>query len=185
MTDHDALANQMRSSFEASLSQRVARASRLKIQPFIPSHWFAAAASECQRMFVAGYFYGAVSAAQASVEALSLFLRDLYGIRGAPKDSEVRWEKLHHEKIVSKNALEAAQSILSDRNGYHHLNRSLEQNFQNLEARAEECVNHLHTIESEVFAFSITVPGQITPKHPERWIDAGNGLTSVYLRQGW
>jgi hypothetical protein len=184
MTDHTAL-DQMRASFEASLPQRVERASRLKIHPFIPSHWFAAAASECQRMFVAGYFYGAISAAQASVEALSLFLRDLYQMRGAPNDPDVRWENLHRNGLVSKEVLDAAKSIFSDRNDYHHLNRSVEQGFQNLETRAEVCVNHLHTIESEVFAFSIQVPGKITPKHPERWIDAGNGLTAVHLRQRW
>lgn len=185
MTDRDHIAKSMRASFEASLPQRVDRASRLKLHNLIPAHWFAGAASECQRMYVAGYFYGAISAAQASVEALSLFLRDLCKIRGAPKDAEVRWQKLHRAKIVSDEVLAAALSVLSDRNDYHHLNRSVEQDFSSLELRAEECMNHLHTIEAEIFAFSVTVPGQITPQHPDRWPDAGDGLSRVFLRQRW
>jgi len=59
------LERDMRASFEASLPHRLRRASRVKLQNFIPAHWFAAAASECAGMYIAGFFYGAISVAQA------------------------------------------------------------------------------------------------------------------------
>jgi hypothetical protein len=44
------LEDDMRASFEAGLPQRLRRASRVKIQNFIPAHWFTTAASECISM---------------------------------------------------------------------------------------------------------------------------------------
>jgi hypothetical protein len=64
------------------------------------------------------------------------------------------------------------------------LNEDVEKDFRKLEKRAEECVNHLHTIEADVFAYSFG-PGGIIPKHPERWVDAGDGLTLANVRQKW
>lgn len=125
--DQDALAKQMRASFEASLSQRLARSSRVNLQSVIPSHWFSAAASECQSMFIAGYFYGAISISQAYVESLSKFLCEIYGIRGNPNKPEKRWEKLLAEKVVEASAHDAARAVLSDRNYFHHLNKEVEQ----------------------------------------------------------
>ena len=71
MTNLKTLRRDMKESFEASLTQRVARAGRIRLQHFIPQHWFSAAASECVSMFVAGQFYGSISVSQAYIEALS------------------------------------------------------------------------------------------------------------------
>ena len=182
--DQDALAKQMRASFEASLSQRLARSSRVDLQRVIPSHWFSAAASECQSMFIAGKFYGAISVAQAYTEALSTYLCDRYSIRGNRKDALKRWEKLLLEKIVDALVCDAARAVLSDRNDFHHLNKEVEQDYLKLEKRAEDCVNFLYTIESHVFAYAFNA-GSIVPKHPERWPNAGDGLTRANLRQKW
>ena len=57
LTNLKTLRRDMKESFEASLTQRVARAGRIRLQHFIPQHWFSAAASECVSMFVAGQFY--------------------------------------------------------------------------------------------------------------------------------
>jgi len=135
-------------------------------------------------MFVAGHFYGAISIAQAYAEALSSFLCEKYHIRGNRNDPQKRWQKLFDGKIVGTGARDAAIALMSDRNDFHHLNKDVERDFRKMEARAGECVNLLYTIESEVFAHSFEA-GKIRPKHPERWPDEGDGLTSVNLRQKW
>jgi hypothetical protein len=175
----------MRATFEASLPHRLDRASRVKLQHIIPAHWFAAAASECVGMYIAGFFYGAISVAQAYIEALSRFLAEHHRVR-VSNDVEERCRRLHREGFLSDKALDAAVAILNDRNDFHHLNRQVPQDYQQLEARAGDCINHLHTIESEVFAYSIgEEPGKVSLKRPEYWPSGGPGLTQVNLRQLW
>src|SRR5262245_32843577 len=131
--DGKQLEGQMRSSFEAGLSQRVARSSRVNLQHIIPAHWFSAAASECQSMYIAGYFYGSISVAQAYVEALSRYLCDLYGVTGNRNDPGKRWKRLNALNVVSATSSDAALAVMADRNNFHHLNKEVEQEFLKLE----------------------------------------------------
>jgi len=182
---NEGLLKDMRGSFEASLPQRLARASRVKLQNIIPAHWFASAASECAGMYIAGYFYGAISVAQAYVEALTRFLAEHNRTR-MPSDPVERCRYLHREGFLLDRSLSAALAILSDRNDFHHLNKSVEQDFEKLEARAAECINELHAIESEVFAFSFgPEPGKVALKKPDYWPSGGPALAQVNLRQLW
>ncbi len=175
----------MRASFEASLPYRVGRASRVKLQNIIPAHWFAAAASECAGMYIAGFFYGAISIAQAYVEALTRYLAEHHHTR-IPNDPSKRCRYLHREKLLSQESLNAALAIMSDRNDFHHLNKSVEQEYEKLEARAADCINHLHTIESEVFTYTFgPEPGKVSLKKPDYWPSGGPGLAQVNLRQLW
>jgi hypothetical protein len=87
--DTHALERDMRASFEAGLPRRVERASAIGFQTIIPAHWFAAAASECAGMYIAGYFYGAISVAQAYVEALCRYLAEHHRAKVA-KDAQER-----------------------------------------------------------------------------------------------
>lgn len=171
----------MRASFEAKLSQRIERASRVRLQQFIPSHWFAAAASECATMYVEGLFYGAISISQAYVEALSRYLLEHHSLR-VLKSVDERCQRLHGKKIISTPTRDAALAVFSDRNDFHHLNRAIMQDFAKLEARALACVNHLHTIESDVFAFSMIEAGKVTLKNPEYWPSPSDGLVQVNIR---
>ena len=173
----------MVSMLKADLPQRFARAKRVKLQQVIPFHWFSSAASECARMYIAGLFYGSISVAQAYVEALSKYLAEFHGIR-VGKDTEERCRRLEKQKVLSSASVLAALAVFSDRNNYHHLNREVHQEYEKLESRAEECVNHLHTIESEVFAYTVS-DGKIIPKEPRYWPPFGDGLSQVYLRQLW
>ena len=177
------LETDMRASFEASLPHRLRRASRVKLQHVIPAHWFSAAASECAGMYIAGFFYGAISVAQAYVEGLSRFLAEHHGVRVA-KDVEERLRRLYRQGLLSAQALDAAVSILNGRNDFHHLNKDVPQDYQQLETRSEECINCLHKIESEVFAHSFSA-GKLVPKKPEYWPSNGPRLTRVGLRQLW
>jgi len=171
----------MRASFEARLSRRIERASRVRLQQFIPMHWFAAAASECATMYVDGLFYGAISVSQAYVEALSRYLSEHHHLN-VLKSVEERCQLLHRKKIISAAACDSALTIFSDRNDFHHLNRDVVQDFVKLEERALACVNHLHTIEADVFAFSVVEAGRVTPKNPDYWPSGGDGLILVNLR---
>jgi len=179
-------ANEMRAHFEAELPHRVTRASRVKLQHFIPAHWFAMAASECAGMYIAGFFYGAISLAQAYVGALSQYLAEHHHVP-VRKDTVERCRRLHRNSVISDAAMDAALTILDGRNDFHHLNRGIEQDFQRLEARAEQCINLIHTLESEVFAYSSTndAPGQVVLAKPDYWPSDGPGLAQVHLRQLW
>jgi hypothetical protein len=79
-------------------------------------------------MYIAGFFYGAISVAQAYVEALSLFLTEIHHLRKS-SDTAHRWTRLR-EKQVSSAVYEAAIAILTDRNHFHHLNKLVEQDFE-------------------------------------------------------
>ena len=174
---------QMVRVLQAELPHRFERAARVKLQQVIPHHWFSAAASECARMFIAGFFYGCITVAQAYIEALSKYLAEFHGLR-VGKDTEERCRRLHKAGVISADALAAALSVFSDRNDYHHLNKDVEQEYQKLSERAEECVNHLHTLESEVFAYTMG-EGKVIVKEPKYWPPGGDGLIQGYLRQLW
>lgn len=186
MRDDQVLEREIRGSFELSVPHRLRRAARIKLQHFIPAHWFAAAASECARMYIAGFFYGAISVAQAYVEALSRFLAEHHGVR-VSKDVEERLRRLYRQGLLSDRALDAAVAILIGRNDFHHLNKDVPQEYQQLETCAEQCINHLHTIESDVFAYSFSddEPGKLVLKKPEYWPPGDPGLARISLRQLW
>lgn len=186
LDDEEWKANQMRARFEASLPERLRRASSVQLQQFIPAHWFAAAASECAGMYIAGFFYGAISLTQAYVEALSKFLAEHHRVP-IRKDAGERCQRLYDKDIISAGALNAALAILDNRNDFHHLNKDVEQDFQKLSARAEHCINLIHVLESEVFAFSFTNenPGEVVLETPDYWPSEGPTLTRVHLRSLW
>lgn len=176
----------MRASFDAEIPGRMRRASSVRLQHFIPAHWFAAAASECAGMYIAGFFYGAISISQAYVEALTKYLAEHHGVR-VGKDTAERCKSLHTKGVLSTSARDAAVLVLSDRNDFHHLNKDVEQDHQKLEKRAAECINLLHLLVSEVFAYSFTAkqPGQVVLTKPEYWSLPALGQAQVHLRQLW
>jgi hypothetical protein len=179
------LEREMRGSFELSLPHRLRRASSVRLQHFIPAHWFTAAASECAGMYIAGFFYGAICVAQAYVEALSRFLAEHHRVR-VSKDVEQRLRRLHRQGLLSQQALYAAEAILDGRNDFHHLNKEVMQEYRQLETRAEQCINNLHRIESEVFAYALSdEPGKLALKYPEYWPSDSPGLARVGIRQLW
>jgi hypothetical protein len=181
VTSSSSDADLMRARMEARLPQRLERAARVKLQNFIPAHWFAAAASECASMYMDGYFYGAISVCQAYIEALTRFLAEHHKIR-VLKDVETRCRRLREAQIISKSALDAALSIMENRNDFHHLNREVPADYEALLVRAESCINNLHIIESEVFAYNFEPPGVVAPKKPEYWPESDPDTIRVYLR---
>ena len=184
--EEDWKVKQMRSRFDASLPDRLRRAAAVQLQQLIPAHWFAAAASECAGMYIAGFFYGTISVAQAYLEALSKYLAEHHHVR-IGKDTGERCRQLYNKGIISEGALQAALSILDDRNDFHHLNKEVEQDFQKLAVRAKHCINHMHTLESEVFAFSYSDenPGTVVLERSDYWPSEGPTLTQAHIRSLW
>ncbi len=137
-------------------------------------------------MYIAGFFYGAISMTQAYVDALSKYLVEHHKIR-VGKDIAERCRRLRDRDVLSDPAFVAATKILNDRNDFHHLNKDIEQDFRKLEERAAECINLLHLLESEVFAYSFAAetPGQVVLSKPEYWPSPAHGLTHIHLRQLW
>jgi hypothetical protein len=171
-----------RRTVEAKLPEMLRRAKRVKLQAIIPAHWFAAAASECAGMYVSGHFYGAISVAQAYVEALARYLAESNSLRRV-KDPMQLWDRLFDAKIVSRPCVDAARRIFDGRNGFHHLNRDIETDYQALESRAELIVECIHEIESEVFACSISAePGVVDLKNPRYWPSDTPGIAQVHVR---
>ena len=165
-SDAGSMADQFRNSFEAGLEQRLGRASRVRLQSVIPTHWFSTAGSECARMYVAGFFYGAISVSQAYVEAVAKFLAEKHGL--LQSKTEAIWNALCDRELVSVECRDAALLVLSERNDFHHLNKTVPQRHSKLEARAEDCINQLHAIDTDVFAYSIT-NGEVAVKNPDYW----------------
>ena len=132
-------------------------------------------------MYISGYFYGAISVAQAYVEALSKFLARHHRVP-IRSDAAERCKRLNRSGVISRDCLAAALSVLEHRNDFHHLNETVPAEYTALEARAEACINSLHAIESEIFAYTVSTPGQLAFAKPEYWPDAGPGMTRVQLR---
>ncbi len=178
------MAAKMRAAFEAELPMRMKRASDIKLHPIIPAHWFAAAAAECAEMYVAGSFYGAISLAQAYVEALADFLRTCHSTALKFPNDRVghTWRALCEGEIISSACRDAALRVFEARNKFHHLKKDVEQDYTQLWHLAAECLNLLHTIDAEIFAFTFD-EGCIVPSNPEYWRDLEAGTTLVSLRQ--
>ena len=182
MQNREWLRQQTRNLFEAKLEINLDRTIQTKVHGVIPHHYFSAASSECREMFIEGHFYGCITLAQAVAEGLSRFVADVNGITGLSKDPVNRVSKLHKRGFISAEARGAFKKIWSDdRNIYHHLNENIETDPERLEGRAEECVNALCEIESELFAFDI-VEGAISPKRPEYWPKVEENMMMAFLR---
>ena len=70
----------LRSRFEAELPARIDRYAKSRVHPVIPDGYFAAASSECRKLFVDGNFYGCITLAQAVAEGLARFVAEKSGM---------------------------------------------------------------------------------------------------------
>ncbi len=165
----EAIERSLRAHFEAGLPASVRRASHVQLLNVIPSHWFSAAASECARMYVAGYFYGAISVSQAYVEALAKFLLTECCRERSPKGQvDQLWDRLRDRGVASQVVATAAREIFNDRNDYHHLNSNVETDHRALEDRAREVMEGIYLIDTAFFSYTFD-NGAIVPKDSRFW----------------
>jgi hypothetical protein len=172
---------QLRQWDEARLAGRIERAARTNVHGVIPNHFFSAASSECRDAFIDGHYYACICLAQAVAEGLSRFLGDIHKV-GARKDPTQRVRRLQAKGAVTQCALEAFFRIWgNDRDTFHHVNPDIPTDYAELQRRAEECVNALLDIESEVFAFEFA-DAKIVPKKPAYWPKSDPQHLEVFLR---
>jgi hypothetical protein len=176
----------LRARFEASVQLCVERKLRTKTHQFIPVGYFSAASAECAEAFIAGLFYCCITETQSVAEGLAKFLAEKNGIPLCD-DHIPLVNKLQVAKILSPVAYAAFRTIrggkkTEDRNDYHHLNPTVEQDHRVLEKRAEEGLAALYAIESEVFAVDFH-NGALVLKNPQYWPPPdGSNTTLVWLK---
>jgi hypothetical protein len=177
MTDRDpqGLERQLREAFEAQLPYQIARAVRIKDLGMMPAYHFSRASFECRDMFIAGLYIGCISLCQSVAEALARLLCSVNEISGNSVLDKAA--KLQKRGVISPQIREAFRTIYAhDRNIFHHLDPAIETDNASLGARAEECVNALHRIESGIFAYALC-NNAIVPEHSQYWWPAFRGTT--------
>ncbi len=169
------------SSFNLTIESQVDRSLRAKIHNIIPHQYFSRASAETKDMFISGHYYGCISLCQAISESLSRFICLTNKVQ-LTKDYDTRIIRLFKKNLISLQARSAFINIWgSDRNTFHHLNEDVVTDLPNLMQRAEECINNLYDIESEIFAYEI-VNNKISPKHPIYWPKPINGEMPIHLK---
>ena len=169
----------MRAAFEAELPHRLRRAERVRLQAYVPPHWFTATASECAELYVAGFFYGVIAVAACYVDALSRYLAGLHAVRPL-WDAAGRCKRLARKGALSDTALEAALSILKTD---VHFDKEDAVQYQELGRRAEECLARVTALESEVFAYTLDGRERVVPARPEYWCREESKDVQIELRQ--
>lgn len=173
------LGKSIKDDFEATLQERINRYMLVKPHGVIPFTPFAAASSECSRLFRDGHYYGCISLTQAVAEALTRFL---CGVNSWKPDKafEENVEKLFTRKKITYEQKKSLLKIWEKRDDYHHLNSNIESNLRKLETLAKEKLIFLVKLESEFFAFSIK-NGKLIPKESKYWKQT-KGRVEVFLR---
>jgi hypothetical protein len=181
MSEDNWKAEQLRRHDDSRLAGRADRAARTAVHGVIPNHFFSAASSECRDVFIDGHYYGCISLAQAVAEGLSNYLGRLHKV-GAKNDPRQRVHRLRTNGVISPEALSAFLRIWgNDRNTFHHLNQDVPTDHTELGRRAEECVQSLLAIESELFAYEIN-EGRLVPKNSIYWPKSDAEHVDVFLR---
>jgi len=181
MNDEEWKREQLQQMDEARLAGRTERAARTSVHGIIPCHFFSASSSECRDVFIDGHYYASICLAQAVAEGLARYLGDFHKV-GARKDPPQRVRRLRSAGVISQQVLDAFLRIWgNDRNTIHHVNKDIQTDQEELQRRAQECVNALLEIESEVFAYEVS-EGKIVPKTPAYWPHVDTEHLQVFLR---
>jgi hypothetical protein len=191
--DAGRIRQQIREDDEGKFEQRVARVLRLSSHRIIPHVWFDAASTECRDLFRDGHFYGCICLSQSVAEGLGKFILEVHHSTARNPKGKRLIRLLtnlkggtyngHPMSVLGDECLRAFTCIEGgDRNDFHHLNKNVITDLQELEKRAEACVMALCRIESELFGFEVSNAGILTPYRREYWPDAGKQYGQVYLR---
>jgi hypothetical protein len=157
----------IKQEFEQTLSARAERYLKVKQPLAVPYTEFAPASAECAFLFRDGHYYGCISLSQAVAEAIARFLCHRNGWK-PNKSFEKNVGTLKARQFISEAIYNKFLKIWETRNDYHHLNRNIETDRQNLESLAYEKIVLLKELESEVFQVTI-VDGAIRPENMKYW----------------
>ncbi len=165
------------------LAPEVARAVETQVLGIMPGY-IGGASTQCREAYVCGHYYCCINLAMSVVEGLSKYaaVRNELRVR---KDFGDRVQRLLRAKFITEKVAEAFTLVWGgdgERNAFIHMNDDVETEHQKLKMRALGCVQALFTVESHLFAHTITGRG-IRPHHPQYWDlnDDGN-LVGAWLR---
>ena len=169
----------LRMEFEVTILERVRRYIEVKPHGISPNQHFAPVSEECAKLYRDGHFYGCIGLTQAVAEALVRFLCQRNSWQPAKQFEEnvknLR-KRIDHPPQLADQLLE----IWQHRDDYHHLNPSIEDDRQQLQALAKQKAGLLASVEGEVFAFTVN-EGKLAPRYPKYWDIEGDHAT-VFLR---
>jgi hypothetical protein len=137
--------------------------------PIIPNHYFSHVSSECQLLYRDGYYYACIALCQSVAEALARFMYEKW--TGNPPEKYFRCN-IQMSKIA--NVQPDVSAILNDiyggqqRNDFHHLNKNVPTEYEELRSIATEKIDLLNKVELEVFEYNNTGNGLIY-KYPKYW----------------
>jgi hypothetical protein len=166
--------------YESTLSMRVERYLQVKPYEIIPNTPFAAPSSECSLLFRDGHFYACISLVQAVTEAIVRYICDI-NFNSHDKVFEQNIIKLNNRNFINDKLKDAFIKVWEKRDDYHHLNSVIESDRKSLEILAKDKICLLNAIEKEIFQFTFSNEGKITPKYPKYWNIKDNKM-EVFLR---
>lgn len=149
--------------------------------PIIPNHYFSYVSSECQLLFSSGYYYGCIALCQSVAEALARFMYEKW--TGNPP-AEKFGANIH--KIRNADVQPDVSNLLENiyggqqRQDFHHLNKTVPTEYEQLRSIATKKIDLLNKVESQVFEYEITEKG-LKVKYPKYW-ESTNGFYNTYLR---
>ena len=152
-----------------------------KRHPIIANHYFSYVSSECQLLFENGYYYGCIALCQSVAEALARFMYEKW--TGNPP-AEKFGANIH--KIKNADVQPDVSNLLEDiyggqqRQDFHHLNKTVPTEYEQLRSIATEKIDLLNKVESQVFEYEITERG-LKVKYPKYW-ESTDGFYNTYLR---
>jgi hypothetical protein len=149
--------------------------------PIIGNHYFSQASTECQETFKYHCYFACISLCQSVAEAYARFLYEKWTDN---EPAEKFGANIH--KLERANVMPSVGSLLKriygdqQRQDFHHLNKSVPTDFQELKKIATEKIELLNEVESKVWEYK-DVDGVIVPKYRKYWIEQ-DGTNNVYLR---
>ena len=149
-----------------------------KYQGIIANGYFAQASSETQECYQAGYYFACITLCQSVAEALARFMCEKSGLNPS-NNFQTNIAILVRERIESFVTDYLVKARGKDRNDFHHLNKNVPTEYEELKTRAETIIEALNQAELQIFEHT-SVNG-IKPKYEKYWV-MKDGLYEVYLR---
>ena len=172
--------DELQQEYLDSLEERANRYLEVKPHPIIPDHRFASVSTECSLLFRDGHYYGCIALVQTVAEGVVKFICKRNRCN-AGEDFKKNVHKLCERGFLVADIRDVLLSIWKNRNDYHHLNKGIKKDREELEHLAKAKVLLLKVVEQDIFGFEIKKPGILTYKHPKYW-DTTNKGTKVFLR---
>jgi hypothetical protein len=149
--------------------------------PIIPNHYFSYVSSECQLLFQNGHYFGCIALCQSIAEALARFMYERW-----TKNRPSRSFKTNIANLRTFHVMPNVGDLLVNlygnerqRNSFHHLNKDVPTEYEELKRIATLKIDLLNKIESQVFACDFG--NGLNVKYSQYW-DIVNGKYGVYLR---